>query len=44
MMVKKIIQQKKKVLELNLINLKMFYLIKKLLDIRPKEFKVVNIN
>ena len=32
------------VLQLNLINLKMFYLIKKLLDGKWKEFKVKNIN
>ena len=40
LMVKNIIQQKEWVLQLNLINLKMFYLIKKLLDIKWKEFKV----
>ena len=44
LMVKNVIQQKEWVLQLSLINLKMFYLIKKLLDTKWKEFKVKNIN
>ena len=43
-MVKNIIQQQELVLQLNLINLNVFYLIKKLLDRKEKEFKVKNIN
>ena len=44
LMVKNIIQQKEWVLQLSLINSKMFYLIKKLLDTKWKEFKVKSIN
>ena len=44
LMVKNIIQQKEWVLQLSLINLKMIYLIKKLLDTKWKECKVKNIN
>ena len=44
MMVKNIIQQKEWVLQLSLINSKMFYLMKKLLDTKWKEFKVKSIN
>ena len=36
------IQQKEWILQLNLMNIKMFYLIKKLLDPKWKEFKVKN--
>ena len=44
LMVKNIIQQKEWVLQLSLINSKMFYLMKKLLDTKWKEFKVKNTN
>ena len=44
LMVKNIMQQREWVLQLNLINLKMFYLIKELLSIKWKEFKVKNTN
>ena len=44
LMVKNIIQQKEWVLQLSLINSKMFYLIKKLLDTKWKEFKLKSIN
>ena len=43
-MVKNIVQQKEWVLQLNLINSKISYLIKKLLDTKWKGFKVKNIN
>ena len=36
--------QKESVSQLSLINLKMFYLMKKLLDTKEKEFKVKSIN
>ena len=38
-----VIQQNEWVLKLSLINSKMFYLIKKLIDIKWKEFKVKSI-
>ena len=44
LMVKNIIQQKEWVLQLSLINSKMSYLMKKLLDTKWKEFKVEKIN
>ena len=44
LMVKNVIQQKEWVLQLSLINLKMFYLIKKLLDTKWKQFKAKSIN
>ena len=44
LMVKNIIQQKEWVLQLSLINSKMFYLIKRLFDTKLKEFKVKRIN
>ena len=44
MMVKNVIQQKEWVLQLSLINPKMFYLIKELLDTKWKKIKVKNIN
>ena len=37
-------QQKEWVLQISLINLKMFYMVKKLLDKNWKEFKVKSIN
>ena len=43
MMVEKQILQKEYALRQNLMNLKMFFLIKKLLDIKSKEFKRKNI-
>ena len=44
MVVENVIQPKEWVLQLCLINSKMFYLMKKLLDIKWKEFKVKSIN
>ena len=44
LMVKNVIQQKEWVLQLSLINSKMFYLIKRLFDTKLKEFKVKRIN
>ena len=44
LMVTNVIQQKEWVLRLSLINLKMIYLVKKLLDTKWKEFKAKSIN
>ena len=44
LMVKNVIQQKELVSHLGLINSKMFYLMKRLLDIKWKEFKAKSMN